>query len=257
MPLISCSIKLELDYEIGSQNEIYPDRVVILGGGGNLVRPYPNVISFLRRNLGKWKQLVILPHTIRDYEEIIGQLDSNCTLFCREPPSLEFVKRVAPKVNAFLAPDVTLECNFDLTKQEMRAQGLIAMRNKSLLLRNSKRLARALCHKVANFADSHTLNAYRADIEKTVIKLPKNNFDLSQAFAADDMFPLSSLHATYFMMKFIERFGAVSTNRLHVGIMSAMLGKDVDFYDNAYGKNRDVFFYCLRDRFQNIRWRDA
>ena len=58
-------------------------------------------------------------------------------------------------------------------------------------------------------------------------------------------------------MRFISKFKTVRTNRLHIGIMSAMLGRQVDLFDNSYGKIRDVFDYSLREQFPNVRWQDA
>ena len=105
-----------------------------------------------------------------------------------------------------------------------------------------------------NLGEKQVLNAFRTDVEKTTIDIPKSNIDLSQVFAADDMSPASSLHATYWMMRFINGFEIVRTNRLHIGIMSAMLGKQVDLLDNSYGKIRDVFNHSLRDQFPNVQW---
>jgi hypothetical protein len=41
---------------------------------------------------------------------------------------------------------------------------------------------------------------------------------------------------------------------LHIGIMSAMLGKQVLFSDNSYGKNADVFVHSMCGRFSNVQW---
>jgi hypothetical protein len=40
--------RIDLEYEIGSKSELYPNQVVICGGGGNLVSPYPEMVTFLR-----------------------------------------------------------------------------------------------------------------------------------------------------------------------------------------------------------------
>ena len=75
--------RVGLKVQIGNLAGIYPHRIVICAGGGNLVRPYPNMVGFLRRNMGQWQQLVILPHTIRAYEDTLQQFGSNCFVFCR------------------------------------------------------------------------------------------------------------------------------------------------------------------------------
>jgi exopolysaccharide biosynthesis predicted pyruvyltransferase EpsI len=125
-----------------------------------------------------------------------------------------------------------------------------------LLIRNGKRLVRSMSYGLRNLGRRQLLNALRMDVEETAIDIPRSNIDLSNAFAADDMSPASSLHATYWTMRFVDRFEGVRTNRLHIGIMSAMLGKQVQLLDNSYGKVRDVFNHSLRDRFANVQWLD-
>jgi exopolysaccharide biosynthesis predicted pyruvyltransferase EpsI len=105
-----------------------------------------------------------------------------------------------------------------------------------------------------NRGRKQVLQALRTDVEETAIDVPPLNIDLSHAFAADDMSPASSLYATYWMMRFIDRFKTVRTNRLHIAIMSAMLDKQVCLLDNSYGKVRDVFNHSLRDQFPNVQW---
>ena len=100
-----------------------------------------------------------------------------------------------------------------------------------LLVRDLKRLFRTVHHRMNIVGRMNELNAFRTDIEKTVIDIPRGNFDISAGFAADDMLPTSSLRTTYWMMAFINQFPTVRTNRLHIGIMSAMLGKHVHLYE--------------------------
>ena len=76
--------RVDLSYEIGDPAGYYLGSVIILGGAGNLVHPYPNLGVFLRRNLGRWKQLIILPHTIRSFAEVLHEFDSSCVVFCRD-----------------------------------------------------------------------------------------------------------------------------------------------------------------------------
>jgi exopolysaccharide biosynthesis predicted pyruvyltransferase EpsI len=246
--------QIGLEYEIGNQSEQYSDRVIVFGGGGNLVTPYNNGIAFLRRNLGHWKQLIILPHTIRAYEDVLAQFEANCYVFCREKASYEFVRRHAASASVFLSHDLAISCDFSTTRRQMRERWMPDLFNRTLFIRDLKRLLRIVHHTLRVVGRTNELNAFRTDIEKTVLSLPSGNFDISQGFAADDMLPSSSLHATYWMMAFIDRFSVVRTNRLHVAIMAAMLGKELHLYDNSYGKVRDVFVHSLRARFPNVRW---
>jgi exopolysaccharide biosynthesis predicted pyruvyltransferase EpsI len=195
-----------------------------------------------------------LPHTIRSYENTLQLLGSNCFVFCRERPSFDFIVRTGSKASVFLAHDVALSCDLKETKKQMVDRWAPDLFDKTLLVRNAKRLVRSVGYRLMDRARAEVLSALRTDVEKTTVEIPRLNIDISQAFAADDMSPASSLHTTYWMMRFIDHFKVVRTNRLHVGIMSAMLAKEVHLLDNSYGKIRDVFDYSLREQFANVNW---
>ena len=249
--------RIGLRYETGNQYGVFPGRTVIFAGGGNLVAPYHNGLTFLKSNLGLWKKLIILPHTIRAYEGVLSQLESNAFVFCREQASYDFVKKHAKSANTFIADDMAFACDFAITTRQMKDRRLVDLFNRVLLVRNAKRLARSAHHRLRTAHAPNVLDAFRTDLEKTTLELPKGNFDVSQGFSADDPLQLSSLHATYWMMSFIGSFDIVRTNRLHVGIMAAMLGRELHLYDNSYGKVRDIYEYSLRERFPNVIWKGS
>jgi len=249
--------RIGLAYEIGSQDGLYENRIIVCAGGGNLVSPYHNFVDFLNRNMGKWKRLIILPHTIRSYEDSLSWLGPDCHIFCRDYDSLAFVRRYAPSAKSSFAPDMAFACDLEQTTRQVKAQWARDLFDRTLLVRNTKRLLRTIGYGLKNPLPGNALNAFRTDIERTDMALPESNIDLSQAFSADDMSPDASLYATYWLKWFLDRFSVIRTNRLHIGIMSAMLGKQVYFYDNSYGKNRAVFLASIRDRFPNVHWQEA
>ena len=53
------------------------------------------------------------------------------------------------------------------------------------------------------------------------------------------------------MLNFLMRFTVVSTDRLHVGIGSMLVGADVELYDNTYGKISSVYNNSLTE-FGNV-----
>ncbi|MEH2492849.1 polysaccharide pyruvyl transferase family protein [Bradyrhizobium sp. AZCC 2230] len=246
--------KIGLDYEMGDPQRIYANRVVILGGGGNLVEPYKDVANVIDRNVDRVHQLIILPHTIRSHIDVVSRLKANCVVFCREMPTYRFVKEAAPAADVLLGHDMALSCDLPATR-ELGSRDVRTTTSPSLLLRNLKRVVRSSLYHMKWLDSGKTLNSIRLDMERTSIPVPVHNIDLSAAFAADDMSPQSSLHATYFMLRFIDRFNVVRTNRLHVAIMSALLQKAVHMSDNSYGKNYDVFQHSIGD-FRNVRWEE-
>jgi len=248
--------RLRLSYTIGSLANIYPGATVVYAGGGALVGPYDYMANFLRRNLGQWKELIILPHTIRSYGELLGEFGANAHLFCREMPSYEFAKARAPHANVYLSDDLAFDCRLEEMEELVSLRTVTGVGNFMANPRRGVRLRRRLKNDASRAEivnQSGALFAFRADIEKTDVVLPPANVDVSDEFADDSMLPLVALHTTYRVMRFLKHFRIIKTNRLHIAIMSAMLGLQVDLYDNSYGKVRDVFERSMRDKLKNIR----
>ena len=65
--------------------EIRAGDIAIYAGGGNLVPEYKDCSLFLQQclDVGVAKALV-LPHTIRGYETLLGRLDNRFFLYCRD-----------------------------------------------------------------------------------------------------------------------------------------------------------------------------
>ena len=185
------------------------------------------MINFIRRNQLVWHELIILPHTIRDYSDTLNQFKHNCFVFCREKPSYEFVSKHAPNANTFLSHDLAFACNFDETKKQMIDQRLTDTLDFLLNFRSNMRFERYVKKEIKRATTARrqadVLNAFRTDDEKTDVAVPADNIDISRVFTVRTLLPTEALHTTHRMMEFISRFRIVETNRLHVGIMSAML----------------------------------
>lgn len=229
--------------------------VVIYGGGGNLVEPYPNAKIFIERHHAGAKELIVLPHTILSYPELLNSLGGNVTLFCREQESYDYVARNHGSAAFYLSDDMALSMNVEQTLADGRERFLPIISSKSMITRNAKRVVRHMIYAIKNWRTPSTLYAFRDDVEKTNFMIPNANIDLSQAFSGDGITEWQSHEVTYRVLRFINRYKSVHTNRLHVGIASLLMGKKVYFYDNSYGKNRFVYENSLKDRFKNVVWR--
>ena len=76
---------------------------------------------------------------------------------------------------------------------------------------------------------SGTCYALRTNCEKTNIKRPDGNNDISNTCKQD------STEATcHSFLNHISKYESVVTNRLHVAIAGPLLGKKVDLYENNY-----------------------
>lgn len=227
------------------------NRVVVYGGGGNLVHPYPNARDFAAQHHRGATRLIVLPHTIRSYPELFETMSDNVDLFCRDLPSYEFLSGVKTRANVYLSHDVALHTSVGLTLQ-YRAAHDQEYREKVLFSRRTKRQLRRVFHSVRNARHPKVLNVFREDVEKTGVAIPFSNVDLSQTLCGLDMSPFHARETASAFFAFIHRHDVVRTNRLHVCIASLLLDKEVHFYDNSYGKNMSIYNFSLKDRFAKL-----
>ena len=96
--------------------------------------------------------------------------------------------------------------------------------------------------KYKNIIGKGECNVFRTDKEKTSIKIPNNNVDISLKLI-DDKKDIKEMAIS--MIEYISEYDTINTNRLHVAIVSSLLGKNVNFYRNSYYKNKEMFEYSL------------
>lgn len=222
-------------------------RVLVHGGGGNLVPLYDAASRFIARHHAGCARLVLLPHTIRGHESLLGALGGNVTLLCREVESFAHARRHAGAARVLLAHDLV----FGLDPAAVAADG--RARGAGPTLGDLVRGLRAAAHRVRNAGRARELEAFRADAESAGHARAFRNLDVSGVFAVRDMSPAGAFAATRRTLAFLDRFERVRTDRLHVAILSALLGKAVELHDNAYGKNRAVFEHSMHERFPHVR----
>lgn len=254
--LIACATyqllnKLNIEYKTGEVSKTYPGSIVLYGGGGNLVKPYLNAINFIKNNHKIVEKLTVLPHTIRDYGEVLSTLGSNVDIICREIPSYEYcAKYISNTNNLYLANDMA----FSVSVEQVFREKALLLYDRSTAIKNLKRKVREIIYRIKNIPTVGTLNSYRLDVEKTKVRIPFNNIDVSQSHALDEMNEQLILDCVASMFSFITKYDVINTNRLHVAISGLILGKKVNFYDNSYGKNHSVYLNSIKDNYKNINW---
>jgi hypothetical protein len=87
------------------------------------------------------------------------------------------------------------------------------------------------------------LNCFRTDNESRLHRLPKPNFDISKMGR--------EYHHTL-LLDMIANFETINTDRLHVTIAGAMLGKKVRAFEGTYHKIRSVYEHSLREKFPDV-----
>jgi len=234
---------------VSTTEEVQPGDCAIYGGGGNLVPEYPACRMFLERCLAVGAgDVLILPHTIRGHEQLLGRLDERFTLFCRESESFERVRSSAPLARVMSAPDLALLIDVERLRRKCRtlasrqrlALDLVAGGQARRYLRWRYSLAKL------KLGRSRTLRVLRADAEAPEGAKGDPRWDISKHY-------ISKFHSrdecdfvSRDVLEFVRAVDEVVTNRLHIGIAGALVGKRVTFHDNSYGKIRAVYNSSLR-----------
>ncbi|MCF6236494.1 MAG: polysaccharide pyruvyl transferase family protein [Gammaproteobacteria bacterium] len=241
-------------------------KIVIYAGGGNLVGIYPETRDFFFQHHKSAKQLILLPHTIAKNEDLLKELGSNVTLFARENVSYEYIKTYASKANFFLDHDLALQLDPDIILNSPRISFPSALYFKIIYkLRKDPRATHIpSIHKMLNntlfeinsylTGNKENANFFRNDVESLSGNIPEKNADLSKIYEYGTKNEYLTQYTTSRLMKYINQFAKVRTDRLHVCIAAALLNKQVEFYPNSYFKCRAVYEYSLKDRFKNIKW---
>ena len=220
------------------------DQIVFYAGGGNLVREYDNCARFIGQVHSTVKELIVLPHTVNGHEELLGELGANVTIFCREEVSYENLLNTEHKYNLFLDHDLA----FYIDINDYGSRDLFGKVNALQVLQMVKNLSTG--------QRGDTLNAFRVDVEKTAIELPKNNIDVSTKINYNSkMFPKAIVEKTTGdIFHFLSRYKVVNTNRLHIAIACALLDVKVNMYGNSYYKNEAIFNYSLKDKYPSVKF---
>jgi len=263
-----CLDAIGLRYEVPPQGvQDLTGRIVLYGGGGNLVGEG----TFSARTVADLhagaKHLTILPHTVKDVATLLGAFGSNVTVICRERVSYDHVRSLGGRHETLLMDDMAFGLDIERLmgpRDAFSAAGAVLHHAAATLLRDRPRasvagLRRAIApgataKRLAALPEGATLHAFRRDGEATSIALPEDNVDLSTVFNYGVTPPAVAFHAARCIMRVLLRAGEVHTNRLHVAICSAIAGRPTRFHPNNYYKCRAVYDFSMRGRFPNVTW---
>jgi exopolysaccharide biosynthesis predicted pyruvyltransferase EpsI len=249
-------------------------KVLLYAGGGNLNSKYPHAHGFIKRHHRNAKRLVLLPHTVEGRAQLLVDLGDNVDLLCREERTYQWVQDKAPRANAFLADDLAFHVDPDEVLRGARGRGELAgeilsngwhgvtrrmlpvktSADGNIPLRATVQQGPTALRQLFAPPNGNTLYALRSDVEAAGGELPRHNLDLSQVFAYGTVPERVAGRATRAMFSFIDRFERIITNRLHVCVPAALLGKEVNFYANDYFKNEAVYEFSMRDQYPNVTW---
>lgn len=242
-------------------------QTILYGGGGNLYERGRHSYRTLERIHRAAKHLTILPHTIKDVDDLLDQFGSNVTVICRERVSHDYVRGRGGRYETLLMEDLAFALDVErlmsgrdgfsapimlgdfLLQKALRRSGHTSFDNVRRYLNPGPTAARLKARPPGG-----VLNCFRLDGEATDIAIPEDNIDLPIVF----MFGVSPApvahHAARSLLQTLRKFDEIRTNRLHVSISAGLIGKKTQLYTNNYYKIRAIHEFSMRDRFPHVTW---
>lgn len=273
--LIACATyqffdKNNINYEIVLDAQFDASgKTIVYGGGGNFGGEQSRAGEFVKKYKDSAKHLVFLPHTIFGAEQLLASLGENCHLICREKVSYEFVAKNITNAQAYLHPDIVFQSDPSLMLDERPSLSFFPYLWKELSCRLTGNSSYDFGLSIKGYLSYHVfklkkllgiaptgkvLKAFRVDVERTSDEVPSNNVDLSAVLELSSCQPDLAKLSCYTFLQEINRFDEIHTNRLHIAIGAALLGKQVKLYANNYYKIRAIYEYSMLDKFENVIW---
>lgn len=200
-------------YEVGLLELLPPHpaegEVLLVPAAGNLCGPYHGIPGLLEPYLARFSRIYILP----------------CSVDLAEPVVARFVRELPAHVTIFARERYTY------------AQLRFAIADGSRVHLDHD-LAFSYDYEPWRTAGSGLLNAFRDDAESRGLPLPAGNLDISTLGSSGDGEILPRL---------LRHVGEVHSDRAHVSICAAMLGKETHVYPNLYHKVRGIYEFSLRE----------
>lgn len=228
---------------------------LVYGGGGGFV-PYFGMLPHYVRLFSdpRLRKCVILPQSFRDCDELVDVLDERFTVFCRERASYDYcLSKEWGKARFLLADDMAVAAEPEMLKKRPVRLPFLEMEERAW----GKRMKRDVKTSLVALPGAGKLAVcLRDDPESTghaqaLKELPLNT-DLS-VYSVRVIDEVEHAFAyTRWLLKALDQPDAILTDRLHLGISGALLGKEVFLMDNVYGKISGIYELSLRERFPRV-----
>ena len=216
-----------------------PSNYYIYGGGGNLVPFYADAAKVLASLSRQKAGLCVLPHSCFGVDSVLQLYEGDLTIFAREATTQHYLRSLD-------ARHLTIKIDHDIgLSLDMEDPRLAMPRTFNALYGNAGR-GQSLC-------------ILRNDCESVANPLlaGKNSIDISNLWPKG--FPSRGFGVTYldaplvfncvsWFLSLLAPAAVIHTDRLHVGIAAALLGKEVYLYDNCYKKISAVYEFSLKNR---------
>jgi len=194
----------------GPERRLPRHATVFVGGGGNFVEPLYQDVSKLLTELPLTHSVRLFPVTLYGYDRLLRRWDGRIKVICREAVSYRFARRHLSHRGVRLGHDAAFA------------------------------LAGALPGAAPAPAGAGAARFFRGDLE-SVAAAGANDGDPSAARISAWADPAATETALATMVATLARHSSIATDRLHVGILAALLGRQLELHPNSYFKNRAVF----------------
>lgn len=228
--------RASIEVEVADKGADFRNRIVFLGGGGNLVGAYRGMREAIEACRREADRVILLPHTIRANVDLLQSLDHRATIWCRDLRSFQHVRESNPSLDCRLAHDMAFHCDVNqfMSDQSCNRLGPAMLTERLALHRTS----------LDKISRMPVVRFMRTDREALSSRI-QTDLDVSRAFGCVTDAETSRL-AGWCFLKTISVAKRVVTDRLHVAIACALLHIDCELVDNSYNKNREIFAHSLR-----------
>ncbi|MDI2111967.1 polysaccharide pyruvyl transferase family protein [Commensalibacter nepenthis] len=220
--------KRGFSFHFWSNKESYDSQrdILLYAGGGNLIEGlYLDGYNFIHQQYKLFYKTIILPHTIRGYNDLFTYNQDRFIICCRE----------------------------EVSYSKILSLGYVA--NKSVLLTHDMAFGLILnkyLDKKAPVGFKEEVNCFRTDDESKTKANHENNHDISLSWNGDYWANISlARNSTRSLISFLREYKVVNTDRLHIAILGSLLNMRVNFYPNSYYKNEAVFNHSIQNMFSN------
>ncbi len=198
-------------------------QVIVGGGGGWLDGLWNHYAKMLDGFLEQGGEALILPSTVKGFEQFFEKYASQITIFARERVSYDHLLSIkGMQDRVYLCHDLAFATDFS----EFKIHGFEH--------RNGR------------------LNLFREDEEARNADHYTHNYDLSLLWNSLSWFDKQTcIRRLSPLVDLMSQFEHIHTDRLHMSILGTLLGCQVTMHPSGYFKNKAVFEYSLSG-FQNI-----
>jgi len=256
-------------YNKGKENEWLKYSNYVYGGGGLFcgLYNYENVKATFQYN--HFRKIIILPSSFSKCDDLLEVFDERFIVFCREKRSYDYCISINKKARIILAHDMAFGLDYGFIAQKSnlvtnavshfdKKYSTLLYESYSCFMITSRNIMQAINEKTLRLENNLKLGILlRSDIESNLSedyknKYLQNSLDLSNFgwISCTDAGLVKGLSLLFIMS--LNYFDIIVTDRLHIGITSAILGKKVYMLDNSYGKLSGVYNQSMRS-FNNVK----